>query len=113
MFYPAPLCGEPIVHRVADEANFTTDFAKAKVSVVFAEEQAVLGARREHPVGLSANSFGYQIVYQYAYVCLLSPENYRWLRAAIAGGVDAGHQALRRRFFVTRSTVDLAGKEKS
>ena len=72
----------------------------------------MLGAGREHPVGLEA-TLGCQIVDQDADVRLVAAESERRLPATCRRRVDAGDQPLRRRLFVARRAVDLTREKES
>ena len=100
------------VRVVADEAELAPPLAQAQVGVVLAQQQAPLGARGEHPVGL-AGAAGDQVVDEDPEVGLRAVEDERRARLREAGRVDPGPEPLRRRLLVAGGAVDLAGEEEA
>ena len=76
------------------------------VGVVRAQQQPMLGGRREHPVRLAVLA-RHQVVHEHADVGLVAPQDERVLSAHAARGVHAGHESLRRRLLVARRSADL------
>ena len=103
-----------------------TDFCEAHVSVVFAQLQAVLGAAGEHAVRFT-HAFGNEVVYQHTQIGFVATghpgvagagqgrpfSGCPGLGLGLQRRVDAGEQALRRRFFVTGGAVDLPSKKQA
>src|SRR5262245_59017452 len=89
---------------VINQPDLTTDWGETQVRVVDAKEQAVLGARREHPVRLQASSCN-QVVHKDSDVCLIAAESHCRLAPNRLNGVDTGDQPLRRRLLVAGGTV--------
>ncbi len=77
-----------------------------------AQDHAVFRARRQHAIGL-VHAARHQVVDQHADVGVAAAEPDRRAPADRARGVDAGDQALRRRFLVARRPVELAAVEQS
>ncbi len=94
---------------VVDEAELSTHGRQAQVRVVFPQEQAVLGAAREHAIGL-ARAAGDEVVDQHAEVTLAALRHPGLAALHLERGVDAGDQALGGGFFVAGGAVDLAGE---
>ena len=67
----------------------------------------MLRAGREHAVRL-VGALGAKVIYHHADVGLVAAKDDGFLVPQPARGVDAGHDALPRGFFVTRGAIDLA-----
>ena len=85
---------------------------QSPVGVVRAQGQAVLGPRREHAVRL-VDAAGEQVVDQHADVRLVAAEDERLFALELAGGVDAGDDALPGGLLVAAGAVDLPGQEQA
>ena len=97
---------------VRGEADFVSELGEAPVGAVVAEEQAVFGAGGVEAVGLGEFT-GDEVVDHHADVGLGAAEFDRVLAERPAGGVDAGHEALRGGLLVAGGAVDLAGEEEA
>ena len=86
--------------------------SEAQVGIVLSEQNAVLGARGEHPVRF-VDALRHQIVDQHADVGFVALQNDRRLPYPFAMRVDPCQQALRRSLLVTCRAVDLAGEIES
>ena len=78
----APLA-EKCPALVGDEPGAVASLGQPQVGVVDAKEQAIFGARREHPVRLET-TLGDQVVHENADVRLVAPERDGWLAADVA-----------------------------
>ena len=104
------LARERVPARIVDDAELAAVLGQAQVRVVFAQLQPVLGARREHPVRLG-DAARDEVVDQHAEIGFVAARRPAVLAAHEARRVDAGEQALRRRFLVAGRAVDLAREE--
>ncbi len=98
--------------RVVDDAELAATLRESQIRVVLAQLQPVLGARREHPIGLG-HAARDEIVDEHAEIRLVAPRRPAFLAARVTRRVDAGEQPLRRGFLVSRRAVDLPGEEEA
>lgn len=96
---PTPVF-EPGPSVVVDESDTPPFWGQAQVRVVDPEQEAVLRAGCEHPVGLEA-SLGDEVVHQDADVRLVAAEGERRSPQALEGRVGSRNQSLGRGLFVT------------
>ena len=97
---------------VVHEAEFARSRCQAEVGVVFAQQQAVLGATGEHAIRF-ARALGHKVIDQHAQIAVAALGNPGFALAQVLHGVDASDQALRRGFFIACRAIDLAGKEQA
>src|SRR5258708_6743342 len=109
---PCAASCESLPPLIVDEARVSTARREAEISVIDAQEQPMLRARREHPVRLEA-PFGDQIVDQNAYVCLVATKLEHIASGDDVCSVHAGDETLGRGFFVPRRAVDLSSEEEA
>ena len=69
----------------------------------------MLGAAGEHAIGFR-RAAGDEVVHQHTYIGFIAARGPGLLLLHLPRGIDAGEQALGRRFFVTGGAVDLAGE---
>ena len=105
------LCGKALGAPRADAAEAHPDRRQPLIGVVGAQDQPVLGARGEHPVGL-AGAAGDEIVDQYADIGVGAVEHERLRPRRRERRVEPGDQPLRRRLLVAGRAVDLAGEDR-
>ena len=91
-----------------DQAQLVPDGGQSLVGVVLAQQQAVFRAAGHHAVGVGA-ALGDQVVDQGADIAGSAVEDERFLALHPARGIDAGNQALGRRFLVAGGSVKLSG----
>ncbi len=106
------LAGEPGGPARADTAECHADRGEPAVGIVRPEEEAILGAGSEHPVGL-AGALRDQVVDHDADHGAGPVEDQPIASARSESGVEPGEQALSRRLLVARGAVDLAGQEET
>ena len=94
------------------EADFAGERGEADVGVVVAEQEAMLGAGGEHSVGV-VDAFGGEVVDHDADEAGGAGEVDGGLFLGLAGGVDAGDDALSGGFFVAAGAVNLSGEEEA
>ncbi len=97
---------------VVNETQLPAFRCEAQVCIVFAQQQPVLGAAGKHPIRL-AGTAGDQVIDQHADVCLIPTWCPRLAFLHLQGCIDAGKNALRRRFLITCGAVDLAGEKQA
>src|SRR6266550_3078063 len=85
-------------------------FATTAQRIVLAQQQPELGARREEPVWL-VDAAGHEVVDQHTDVGVVPTEHDRLGAADPPHRIDAGDDALSRRFLVARRPVDLSREE--
>ena len=88
--------------RVVDQPGVAAERRQARVGVVVAQQDAMLGARGEHAIGF-VDAFGDEIVDHHADVRLAAREPQRLGAARRARRVDAGDQALAPRLLRIRT----------
>ena len=103
---------EQLPALVADQSELARLRREAQVGIVLAQQQPIFRAAREHPIRL-ARAARDEIVDEHADVGLVAPRPPRRALLHAQRGVDAGEDALRRRFLVTGRAVDLAGEEQA
>ncbi len=102
----------PLVASARDQAEVVGERRQAEVGVVAAQQQAVLRARGQHPVGLD-ELLGDEVVDHHAEVALVAPQDDRVAPGRPSRGVDAGEEALPGGLLVAAGAVDLAGAEEA
>src|SRR6185436_12454690 len=102
------LPAERIPARVVYQSEPSSDFGEPEVSIVFTKHQAIFSAARKHAVGL-ADAARDEVVHQDAQIRFIPARTPGVSAERLQSGVKSGKQALRRRFLVSRRTVDLAG----
>ena len=85
---------------------------QALVGIVGPQGQAVLGPRGEHPIGLGDPAC-HEIIDHHAEIAIRPVEHDRIGAAGRQCGIQAGHDALRRRLFIAGGAVDLSGQEQA
>ena len=96
----------------ADAADRDAATGQPLVGIVGTEREPILGARREHAIGLG-DAARDQIVDHHTEIALRAVEHDVAPLAGPRRRVEPGHQALRGSLFVTGGAVDLASEEKS
>ena len=91
------------------EAEFDGERGEAAIGVVVAEEEAMLGAGGEHPVGVF-DAFCDEVVHHDTDEGAVAGEDEGGLLFGLEGGIDAGEDALTGGFFVAGGAVDLSGE---
>ena len=104
---------EPVPAGVVDQADRPAELGQAEVGVVVPEQEPVLGAAGEHPVGL-VDPPGHEVVDQDADVGLRAVDDERVgspgpSRAALIPAIEP----LRGGLLVAGRAVDLAGEEEA
>ena len=94
-----------------NQAQLKSVFHQTKVGIVFPKHQAVFGPGGEHAVGF-VGAPGDQIIDHHPHVGLGPVQNKGRPFLNLAGGVDAGPQALGRGLFIPGGAVDLTGKNR-
>src|SRR5258708_34734458 len=89
---PCAASCESLPPLIVDEAGVSTARREAEISVVDAQQQPMLRARRKHPVRLEA-PFGDQIVDENANVCLVATKLEHFASGDDVCGVHAGYEA--------------------
>ena len=106
------LGAETLPARIVDQTEFATLFGQAQIGIVFAQQQAVFGARGEHAVRL-ARAQRDQIVDQYADVGFVTTRLPGIAPCARQPALMPASSPCARSLFVTGGAVDLAGEEQS
>ena len=100
-------------HRASSTSPISRpSVGETQIRVVFAQRQAILGAAGEHAIRLRRAARD-QIVDQHADIGLAALRAPRLALGAGERRIDAGEQTLRRRLFVARGAVDLAGEKQA
>ena len=94
------------------QSNFNCEGGETLISVIVAEEEAMLGAGGEHAVGVF-DTFSHEVVDHNADEAVVAGEDDFGLIGRKAGSVDSGDDALPGGFFVAGCSVDLPGEEES
>src|SRR5436309_3311330 len=94
---------------VGDQSEPVAEVPEALLGVVLAKEQAELGLRGMHAIGL-IHLFGDEVVDEDSEVRLIAPQDDLVAAEGKAGGVDAGHDAEGSRFLVAGGADNLAGE---
>ena len=92
-----------------NQTDFVSERSEPQIGIVLSQQNAVFGARGEHAVGSSTPLVTRSSMSTRCRLIALQGE--RCGSAAFCGSVDSGYQALSSRFFVSRSSVYLSGKE--
>jgi hypothetical protein len=95
---------------IADKSDVAAPRCQSKIGVIDAQQEAMLGARGEHPVRLEA-PLRDQVVDHDADVGFVAAENERRAAPGTLCGVDPGDDSLPRRLFVTGRAVNLTGEK--
>src|SRR5471032_23209 len=98
--------------RVVDQTQFATFFGQAQVGVVFAQDQAIFGPGRKHPVRFLSPESN-QVVDQHTDVRLVAARAPAVFALCTQCRVGSGQQTLGAGFFVTGGAVDLPGEEQA
>ena len=101
---------ELIPTEIVHERDPTARRCESQIRVIDPEQQAMLRARREHPIRLET-PLGRQVVDHRSDVARLAAEHERWLLRRSQGGIDPRKQALSRGLFITGRSVDLASQK--
>ena len=101
-----------IVLFLRNQTYFVSQRSQTDVGVVLPEQNAIFGPGGEHAIGF-VDAFGHQVVDQYADIGFVAFQNDRTLPFHCPVGIDARYQALRRRFLISRRTVNLPGEVKT
>src|ERR1700722_6058265 len=107
-----PLFLKELPALVIDETELATDGGQAQVRIVFTQEEPVLGAAGEHPIGL-AGATRDEVIDEHSQVCLAALRCPGRLASAEEAGIDARHETLSRGLLVTRRAVDLPCEEEA
>ena len=110
LLVPASTCAKLFPTFVVDQPGTTAAGRQAEIRVVDAKQKPVLGPGREHPVRLET-ALRDQVVDQNADVRLVTAQLEALARRGQVRGIHAGNKSLRRRFFITGCSVDLAGQK--
>lgn len=96
---PSPPRDESCPAVILDQADFPADWRESEISVVYPQQEPVLGPRREHAVGLEASARN-EVVHEDPDVSIAAAEREGRFPGQTGGGVNAGHETLRRRLLV-------------
>ena len=97
--------------RCVDESPRSAEYGEPFVGVVCAQEQAMLGARSKHAVGLARRA-GDEVVEHHTGVGGVASETNALKAARASGRVEAGEKSLRSRLLVATGAVDLTCEKK-
>ena len=100
---------QPRVSFRLDQAIRLAQPGQSPIGVVLSQEQSVLGATGEQPIGL-VDAGGREVVNQHAEVGLVAVDH-QFPALLGQGSICAGDQALTSGLFITGGAVNLAGKE--
>src|SRR6266850_4291188 len=103
---------EDVPAPIIDDPKAAASLGQSQVGVVLAQLEAIFSAAGEHAIRLRYAP-GNQVVDQDAKVGLVASGPPRRLVLRAQRRIQAGEQALRRGFFVTRRAIDLAGEIES
>ncbi|MNS62987.1 hypothetical protein D3C72_960700 [compost metagenome] len=103
---------ERLVARLRNEPERVAHRRQALVGVVLPQQEPVLGAARQHAVGV-ADVLGDQVIDHRADVAVLARQHDGREPECPARGVDAGDDALGRGLLVARGAVDLPSGEEA
>src|SRR5215468_8365650 len=97
---------------IVDEAGFPAVRRQTKIGVINAEQESMLGPRREHTVRLEA-SFGDEVVNEDPDIRLMTSQLQSPRRPGEVNRVHAGDNALSSCLLITRRSVDLSREKES
>ena len=97
------------VSFIVGQTDFMRNGGQSDVGIVLTEQNPIFGSAREHAVRL-VDSFGHQVVGQYADIRLVPPQHERFVAAKLQRSVDSCHQSLSRGLFVSGRSVHLPGE---
>ena len=99
LFDAAPLLFRPLPAQRRGQPRLVPFLGQTEIGIVVTQQQAVFRPRRHDPIRL-VRSLGHQIVDQHADIAFRTADYDRRPVFHPAGGIEAGDQSLRRRFFI-------------
>lgn len=95
---------------IIDEADLAAEGGESAIGIVFAQEEAILGAGGEHAVGFGSAPCG-EVIDHDGDIGLGAVEEEGFAFGGFEGGIDPGEESLSGGFFVAACAVDLSGEK--